>query len=100
MPGNPYNTANPNANFFNHFLETFQNQNENQNTSPKVIVTDTEFIIGNKTLSRTCPHNGCRLNYNQNENKFICPCHASSFNFKGDCLKGPACPKNIRKSNE
>lgn len=97
MSGIPYNTPNPNANFFNHFLETFQNQNQNQ-PPQQVVVTDSEFKVGNKTLTRTCPHNGCRLNYKQNENKFVCPCHASTFNLNGDCLKGPACPNNIRKN--
>ena len=92
MSGLPYNSPNPNKNFFSHFVETF----ENQNTSQTVVVTNSEFQVGNKKLTRTCPHNGCRLNYNQNENKFVCPCHASTFNLNGDCLNGPACPNNIR----
>ena len=92
MSGIPYNNKDPNANFFNHFVETFENQNQNV----AVEVTDSEFKVGNTTLTRTCPHNGCRLNYNSNDNQFVCPCHASKFNLKGDCLSGPACPNNIR----
>tara|TARA_A100001035_G_C27517834_1_gene379423 strand:+ start:28 stop:351 length:324 start_codon:yes stop_codon:yes gene_type:complete len=105
MPGNPYNNQNPNHSFFNLYVEQFQNQNqssnesENQNQSSRVIVTDTEFQVGNKTLTRTCPHNGCLLNYNSSQNRFICPCHASTFNLNGDCLNGPACPKSILKNS-
>ena len=88
----PYNTQNPNKNFFSQFVENFTN-----NTSPNITVTDSEFIVGDKKLTRTCPHNGCRLNYKENQQQFVCPCHASKFNLNGDCLSGPACPNNIRK---
>jgi Rieske Fe-S protein len=91
MPGNPYNNQNPNSNFFNHFVENFTTNSSN------VTVTESEFIVGNKQLTRTCPHNGCKLNYKENQKQFVCPCHASKFNLNGDCLSGPACPNNIRK---
>jgi Rieske Fe-S protein len=86
----PYNTQNPNKNFYTQFVEKFTN-------NPSVTVTDSEFIVGDKKLTRTCPHNGCRLNYNNSQDQFVCPCHASKFNLNGDCLSGPACPNNIRK---
>lgn len=88
MTNIPYNMLNPNKNYFS--FEQFKN-----NT---VIDDDknNQFIVNNTKLTKICPHNGCKLNYNISKKQFICPCHASTFNLKGDCLKGPACPNNIR----
>jgi len=41
-------------------------------------------------LSRECTHLGCTVPWNQEEQKFICPCHASAFDIRGDVLGGPA----------
>ena len=41
-------------------------------------------------LSQTCPHVGCKLNFNPKNNQFDCPCHASSFSIQGKRLGGPA----------
>ena len=41
-------------------------------------------------VSRTCTHLGCRLNYNEEENLLICPCHKSKFTTKGKRIAGPA----------
>ena len=41
-------------------------------------------------VSRTCTHLGCRLNYNEEENLLICPCHKSKFTTKGKRVTGPA----------
>lgn len=36
-----------------------------------------------------CPHLGCPVNWNAVTNKFICPCHASHFNYLGDFESAP-----------
>jgi cytochrome b6-f complex iron-sulfur subunit len=41
-------------------------------------------------LSRRCPHLGCTLPWVEEENKFLCPCHASAFDIHGDVLRSPA----------
>jgi Rieske Fe-S protein len=41
-------------------------------------------------VSRTCTHLGCRLNYNEEENLLICPCHKSKFTTEGKMVAGPA----------
>ncbi len=41
-------------------------------------------------LSRTCTHLGCSVPWNENERKFICPCHGSSFDLTGSVLTPPA----------
>ncbi len=41
-------------------------------------------------LSKTCTHLGCSVPWDAQQQKFICPCHGSSFNGKGEVLTGPA----------
>lgn len=41
-------------------------------------------------LSRTCTHLGCTVPWVGEENRFICPCHASAYDAKGDVLSPPA----------
>lgn len=31
-----------------------------------------------------CPHLGCKVDYKSSDQTFFCPCHASSFDLKGD----------------
>ena len=46
---------------------------------------NSEHIVINK-----CPHMGCPLIFNEVENVWECPCHASKFDIDGKCLKGPS----------
>lgn len=41
-------------------------------------------------LSRTCTHLGCSVPWNEDEHKFICPCHGSTFDLTGEVLTSPA----------
>ncbi|WP_217909629.1 ubiquinol-cytochrome c reductase iron-sulfur subunit [Desulfosediminicola flagellatus] len=41
-------------------------------------------------LSRTCTHLGCSIPWDNGEQKFICPCHGSTFDIKGEVLTPPA----------
>ncbi len=42
------------------------------------------------TFSPICPHLGCRYNWNQERELFICPCHNSIFTIEGKVVSGPA----------
>lgn len=42
-----------------------------------------------KVFSSSCTHLGCKINSEIN-NKLICPCHGSKFNYDGDPTVGPA----------
>jgi cytochrome b6-f complex iron-sulfur subunit len=33
---------------------------------------------------------GCSVPWEQNQNEFVCPCHASAFDQRGDVLNPPA----------
>lgn len=41
-------------------------------------------------VSRQCTHLGCTVPWNETERKFICPCHGSTFDIRGDRLSPPA----------
>lgn len=41
-------------------------------------------------LSRRCTHLGCTVPWVAEEGRFICPCHASSFDLRGEVLSPPA----------
>lgn len=41
-------------------------------------------------LSIKCTHLGCSIRWNEEQEKFICPCHSSEFDIKGNVLSPPA----------
>jgi menaquinol-cytochrome c reductase iron-sulfur subunit len=41
-------------------------------------------------FSTTCPHLGCAVEFDQDDNQFKCPCHASGFAKDGQKLFGPS----------
>lgn len=41
-------------------------------------------------VSPRCPHMGCRLEWNQDELSWDCPCHGSRFDYNGRLLDNPA----------
>jgi Rieske Fe-S protein len=44
----------------------------------------------NQVLSAVCPHEGCEVAWEQNMNRFSCPCHESYFAADGTRISGPA----------
>jgi cytochrome b6-f complex iron-sulfur subunit len=41
-------------------------------------------------LSRRCPHLGCTLPWVEEEKRFVCPCHSSVFDIRGEVVSSPA----------
>lgn len=41
-------------------------------------------------VSRTCPHMGCHLTFNEIEKTWDCPCHGSRFNIDGKVISAPS----------
>ena len=42
-----------------------------------------------KALSTTCTHLGCTVYWQQDKNRFYCPCHQGIFNGDGEVVSGP-----------
>lgn len=47
----------------------------------------------------TCPHMLCTLLFNEVEQTWDCPCHASRFDISGKCIKGPSAKDITYKEN-
>jgi menaquinol-cytochrome c reductase iron-sulfur subunit len=45
-------------------------------------------------FSPMCTHLGCGYRWDAGEKKFLCPCHGSVYNVKGEVLAGPA-PRSL-----
>ncbi len=45
-------------------------------------------------LYKVCTHLGCLYGWNDQEGKFICPCHGSQFQYDGTYIRGPA-PRSL-----
>lgn len=43
-----------------------------------------------EAFSAECPHLGCRINYDPEDDTFVCPCHTSAFGLDGAVLSGPS----------
>lgn len=41
-------------------------------------------------LSRICTHLGCSVPWDEQKQKFVCPCHGSTFDMVGEVLTAPA----------
>jgi len=46
--------------------------------------------LGFVIFSPICPHLGCRFNWVDASNKFLCPCHGSQYSLDGTHTAGPA----------
>jgi len=45
---------------------------------------------GVAAISEVCPHMGCVLAWQEQEGRFQCPCHGSTFDAAGQVMHGPA----------
>jgi cytochrome b6-f complex iron-sulfur subunit len=45
-------------------------------------------------IYKVCTHLGCLYGWSDQENKFLCPCHGSQFEYDGTFIQGPA-PRSL-----
>lgn len=57
---------------------------------PTYIVVENDGQLATYGINAVCTHLGCVVPWNKAENKFICPCHGSQYNFQGKVVRGPA----------
>lgn len=61
---------------------------------PKVKFWLSNTDAGVLAIYKVCTHLGCLYSWNDQETKFICPCHGSQFAKNGEYLEGPA-PRSL-----
>jgi len=61
---------------------------------PKVKFWLSNTDQGVLAIYKVCTHLGCLYNWNDQEDKFICPCHGSEFEKDGIYITGPA-PRSL-----
>ena len=49
-------------------------------------LTDGGFLA----VSRECTHLGCTVPWMEDEGQFVCPCHSSAYDIRGDVINPPA----------
>nr|WP_290227084.1 Rieske 2Fe-2S domain-containing protein [Trichocoleus desertorum] len=54
------------------------------------LVINEQAQIAVYAIKPICPHKGCVVDWQPQQNRFFCPCHDSEFDAKGRVLKGPA----------
>jgi menaquinol-cytochrome c reductase iron-sulfur subunit len=52
-----------------------------------VVRTDEKNVVA---FSPQCTHLGCAYHWEDQKNRFVCPCHDSQFSINGQVLQGPA----------
>jgi cytochrome b6-f complex iron-sulfur subunit len=64
------------------------------NNTPGILINrpDKGFIA----LSRVCTHLGCLVDYQKDKKRFLCPCHAGTYDLSGNVISGPP-PKPLQQ---
>jgi cytochrome b6-f complex iron-sulfur subunit len=75
-------------------VESLPELNQPPDNFPKTKFWLSNTAEGLVALYKVCTHLGCLYNWNNQEIKFICPCHGSQFEKVGDYILGPA-PRDL-----
>lgn len=63
-------------------------------TYPQTVIGAVWVVRGEdetiNAYSVICPHLGCGIDWDKGSGRFICPCHDSYFDIKGEVLSGPS----------
>ncbi|KAG0497105.1 hypothetical protein HPP92_001796 [Vanilla planifolia] len=57
---------------------------------PTYLIVEADRSLATYGINAVCTHLGCVVPWNTAENKFICPCHGSQYNYQGTVVRGPA----------
>ncbi|HET6514820.1 MAG TPA: ubiquinol-cytochrome c reductase iron-sulfur subunit [Thermodesulfovibrionales bacterium] len=67
-----------------------------------IVVNNSPAIVINRAgkgfiaFSKVCTHLGCLVEYDKDNNRLVCPCHAGIYDLEGNVLSGPP-PKPLPK---
>lgn len=48
--------------------------------------SETQYLV----FSSVCRHKKCNVKYKKDRDLFVCPCHGSTYDLKGQVIKGPS----------
>lgn len=51
---------------------------------------------GVEAMWASCTHLGCEVNYDPQQDQWLCPCHGSRYNREGQPIQGPAVSSLVR----
>lgn len=57
---------------------------------PVYLVIEKDGTLANYGINAVCTHMGCIVPWVPEENKFMCPCHGSQYDNRGQVVQGPA----------
>ena len=60
------------------------------------VVADLDESSKVVVFSPTCSHTGCNVAWQDNEQKFVCPCHEGRYDINGEVVSGPP-PRPLTK---
>lgn len=64
--------------------------NEELSNGAALVIKDPSNAEKLIAVNPTCPHAGCTVTWESDQQKFLCPCHDSEFSSSGEVLEGPA----------
>lgn len=102
----PERKSTPTSRMFVTFTDQIEVGKSHAFYTPKgeqVILTNTGQLQAGKghpfiAFSSRCPHLGCKVHYNGEKQRFLCPCHQGEFDQEGVALSGPPAKANQRLS--
>lgn len=63
-------------------------------TDGDAVLTDADIAAEFIALSSVCPHLGCKVHWEANNDRFFCPCHNGAFDRQGAPTEGPPAAAN------
>jgi cytochrome b6-f complex iron-sulfur subunit len=64
--------------------------NENAAVGPALVIRQPGSPDALVAVNPICPHAGCKVDWQADQSKYVCPCHGSQFNADGSVAQGPA----------
>lgn len=72
------------------FIDTVQLAEGSVMLGQKKVVWLVRDEQGYYALDRRCTHLGCSVRWQEEQRQFICPCHNSRYDLRGNIISGPA----------
>ena len=88
----PRATSKHRSRMFVGFADAVQPGSSSYFTTPdgeEYVLTNTGGAAPFQAYSSRCPHLGCRVHWERDQNRYYCPCHGGAFDQSGTATAGP-----------